>query len=398
LNTGRRIRSGGSRPTILMGAQLMTGFRKYLVMAAFGASALHATTWHAEAGPYVQTNLVSDIAGLATITDPNLVNPWGVSHSGTSPFWVSDQGKSVSTLYNVTSAGVTKNPLTVTIPTTAGGPQGPTGQVNNNTSAFSVNGTPASFIFANLNGTISAWNQSAGTTAVVEAPSTGGVYTGLAISSGPFLYAANGAQNRIDVFNGSFANVTSTVFAGKFVDPDLPAGLVPFNVQNIGGNIFVTYAPAGGRPNQIHVPEGVGAVAEFDANGNFVTQLIAGSKLASPWGITLAPASFGPFGGDLLVANFSFDASEINAFNPSSGVFDGTIPIDDGGNGPGGLWALIFGNGGNGGLPNTLYFSDGIAGETHGLFAAIGVPEPSSLALLAAAFGMFAARRARARR
>ena len=272
-------------------------------------------------GPMFKTNLVSDLPNLAKIMDSNLVNPWGVSHSATSPFWVSDQNKNVSTLYNVTSSGVTKNALTLTVPTTATGPQGPTGQVNNNTSAFSVNGTPASFIFANLNGTISAWNNipTGNTTAAIEATTAGAVYTGLAISSGPFLYAANGAQNRIDVFNGSFANVTSTVFAGKFVDPALPAGLVPFNVQNIGSNIFVTYAPAGGRPNQIHVPEGVGAVAEFDANGNFVTQLIAGSKLASPWGITLAPADFGPFGGDLLVANFSFDASEINAFNLSTG-------------------------------------------------------------------------------
>jgi uncharacterized protein (TIGR03118 family) len=373
--------------------------QQYLVATAIGIGALCAAAGEAEAGPYVQTDLVSDLPGLAAVTDASLKNPWGVSHSATSPFWVSDQGANVSTLYTVTAAGVSKNALTVSIPTTASGPQGPTGQVFNNTSGFPVNGSPALFMFANLNGTISAWNPSAGTTAVIEATTPNTNYTGLAISSGatPFLYAANGSQNRIDVFDGNFANVTATSFAGKFIDPFLPAGLVPFNVQNIAGNIYVTYAPAGGRGAEIHVPEGVGAVAVFDANGNFIKQLISGSKLASPWGIALAPAGFGPFAGDLLVGNFSFDASEINAFDPVTGAFLGTIPIDVGpGSMPGGLWALIFGNGGNGGDPNTLYFSDGINGEADGLFAALApVPEPSSLVLLAAALGLIAWGRAR---
>ena len=193
---------------------------------------------------FIQTNLVSDIPGLAVITDPVLQNSWGLSHSPASPIWVSDQATGLATLYNVTAAGVTKNALVVTIPTTGAGPQGPTGQVNNNTSSFLVNSTAASFIFANLNGTISAWNNTAGTTAQIKATTAGAVYTGLAIGnpSTPLLYAANGAQNRIDVFDGTFANITSTVFAGKFVNPT--AGLVPFNVQNIGGNIFVTYAAA----------------------------------------------------------------------------------------------------------------------------------------------------------
>src|SRR5262249_28995538 len=312
-----------------------------------------------------QTNLVSDIPGLATITDSSLHNPWGVSHNAASPFWVSDQGTSVATLYNVTAGGVSKAALTVTIPKTTPGPQGPTGQVSNTTSSFQLNGSPALVIFANLNGTISAWN--GGTTATIEATTAGAVYTGLALAStasGPLLYAANGAQNRIDVFNGSFAPMN--LGPNAFVDPSVGA-LVPFNVQTLAGNVYVTYAPAG-RPAQIAAPEGAGAVSIFDTSGNLLQSLINGSKLAAPWGLTLAPTDFGQFSGDLLVGNFSFNASEINAFDPPSGAFLGTIPINTGGNGPGGLWALIVGNGGNGGLSNTVYFTDGFNGEADGLF------------------------------
>ena len=338
---------------------------------------------------YVQTNLVSDISGLATITDPSLKNPWGVSRSATSPFWISDQGTGVSTLYSVNSSGtVTKAALTVTIPTTTSGPQGPTGQVFNPiTSAFTLGTGPAAFIFANLNGTISAWNGGLGTAAQITATTPGAVYTGLAIAGNnaatATLYAANGAQNRIDVFNSSFTPIT---LPGGFANPF--AGLVPFNVQTIGGNVYVTYAPAGGRPAQINVPEGNGAVAIFDTNGNLIRQLIVGDHLASPWGIALAPSGFGEFGGDLLVGNFSFAASEINAFDPITGAFIGSIPINPGPNNtPGGLWALTFGNGGNGGDPNTLYFADGINGEANGLFGSISaVPEPSTWAMMILGF------------
>lgn len=333
---------------------------------------------------YVQTNLVSDIPSLAALTDPNLKNPWGMSFSASSPFWISDQGRNLSTLYRITNGVVSQVALQVAIPTTASGPQGPTGQVNNATSGFAVNGTPASFIFANLNGTISAWNASAGTTAVISATTPGAVYTGLAQgtnASGAFLYAANGAQNRIDVFNGTFTDVTSTTFAGKFVDPNLPPGLVPFNVENIGGSIYVTYAPAG-RAAQISAPEGSGAVAVFDTSGNFIRQVISGSALAAPWGLALAPATFGEFSGDLLVGNFSFLESEINAFDPLTGALRGTIAITQGSNTPGGLWDIAFGNGVTG-RADVLYFASGINGEVNGLFGALQVPEPGTVALLA---------------
>src|SRR5262245_31216849 len=325
-----------------------------------------------------QTNLVSDIPRLAKITDPQLVNPWGVSHSPTSPFWISNQGKNTTTLYAVTDkttvSKVNINPPTgfVAIPTTASGPQGPTGQVNNtNTSSFPVahaDGKSARFIFANLNGTISAWD--GGPTAFVQnSGAAGTVYTGLAINRAQTrLYAANTSLGRIDVFDSNF--LAFSLGADRFVDPSLPAGLVPFNVQNIGGNIYVTYAPAG-RPAQINAPLGAGAVAIFDEDGNFIQELVSGSRLAAPWGITIAPPGFRRFSNDVLVGNFSFLHSEINAFIPSNGKLHGTIPIDTGGRGAGGLWTLLFGVGCRNGSPNVLYFSDGIDAEAHGLFGAI---------------------------
>jgi uncharacterized protein (TIGR03118 family) len=365
-------------------------FPKAFLAAWIAVGALWAGALHAQVTGFVQVNLVSDIPGLATITDPKLVNPWGVSHSATSPFWTSNQGTNSATLYTVTDrTTVTKvniNPPAgfVAIPTTATGPQGPTGQVNNsNTSptgcdvskgiAFPVDnggdGGSAHFIFANLNGTISAWD--AGTTAFIQVTTPGAVYTGLAINGAQTrLYAANAAgTGSVDVFDCTFAPVSLRDDA--FVNPALPDGLVPFNAQEIGGNVYVAYAPAG-RPAEISAPLGAGAVAIFDEDGNFITQLITGSRLAAPWGMTLASAGFGRFINHLLVGNFSFLHSEINAFNPTNGKLAGTIRINVGkGNKPGGLWAIEFGVGGSNGDPNTLYFADGINGEADGLFGAI---------------------------
>jgi uncharacterized protein (TIGR03118 family) len=275
----------------------------------------------------------------------------------------------------------------VAIPTTPiggppQGPQGPTGQVNNsNTASFQLTpgdaSTSARFIFANLNGTISAW--AGGLAASIKVTTPGAVYTGLAFNQAQTqLYAARAGG--IDVFNSSFQPVNN----GAFATPAAISArnLVPFNVQTLNnGDVAVTYAP-GGRPAQIAATPGMGAVAIFDASGTTVKQTILGDPtnipLASPWGITLAPASFGPFANDLLVGNFSFSASEINAFDPTTGTFLGTIPIDVGiGNTPGGLWSLGFGTGGQNGSPDTLFFTDCIDGETHGLFGALNVvPSP----------------------
>ena len=337
---------------------------------------------------------------MATITEPLLQNPWGISHSSTSPIWVSNQGTNSSTLYAVTgSTNVTKaNPNAngfVAIPTTASGPQGPTGQVfNTNTSASSFpvgnggNGATAHFIFANLNGTISAWNT--GPTAFTQVTTPGAVYTGLAINnSGSMLYAANDAAGTINVFNSNFGPASGLV-ANAFATPATISAmnLVPFNVQNINGSIFVTYAPIG-RTAQTMATPGMGAIASFSETGALQAVLTGAGHLAAPWGIALAPSGFGQFAGDLLVGNFSFINTGINAFDPVTGAFEGTIPIDVGvGNTAGGLWALGFGTGmGNGGDLNTLYFTDGINGEKDGLFGAISaVPEPSTWAMMLLGF------------
>ena len=322
---------------------------------------------------YRQVNLVSDISGLATITDSALINPWGVSFSATgSPFWVSDQGSSTVTVYAVTgSSDVSKVMLNVSTP----GP--PSGQVSNGSSGFVVSqggaSGPAGFLFAGLNGTISGWNPMVPTPippatvsmqailAATGAPSPV-AYTGLAMGTrgaGLFLYAANNAAGRIDVFDSNFAQVS---VPGGFVDASLPAGNLPFNVVNIGGNLYVTYSGA------------AGVVNVFDTNGNFIKRFATGGTLLNPWGIALAPADFGKFSNALLIGNFNFGSpaggpGRISAFDATSGAFLGLLEDTTGA--PlsiDGLWSLTFGNGQKGGAANVLYFSAGIQNQAHGIF------------------------------
>jgi uncharacterized protein (TIGR03118 family) len=340
---------------------------------------LLAAPLSARAGFYQQVNLVSDVQGLAAFTDPNLKNPWGMSSSATSPFWVSNQVSGNSTLYN--GAGKPQA-LVVTVPGTGG----PTGQVFNSSSDFALaTGGKALFMFANLNGTISAWNGAQGTNAVVEATTAGASYTGLAIGNNGaanFLYAADSAGNKIDVFNGTFGHTT---LAGSFVDPNLAAGFSAYNIQALGGVLYVTYE---------HGAFGGGVVDAFDLNGNFLHRVTANDSsgpLQSPWGLALAPSSFGPFGGALLVGNE--DDGHISAFDPTTGSFLGQLLGKDGNPlaNPG-LWGMKFGNGGNGGDANTLYFNAGINGEVDGLFASVTfVPEPSSIVMSGLAFSLVAA-------
>lgn len=322
---------------------------------------------------YVQHNLVSDIPGMADVTDPNLVDPWGISISATSPFWLNDAGKSVSTLYN--GAG-TITALVVSIPAGSKGPakSSPSGQVNNNTTGFILaNGNKASFIFSTEDGTISAWNTGAAAAVMVDNSGAGAVYEGMAIATsanGPTLYAANFKTAAIDVFDAKFA---PTTLAGNFTDPSLPAGFAPFNIWNVGGKLYVMYAKQNAARTRDSAGPGNGFVSTFDYNGNFLKRVVSNGPLNSPWGVAIAPANWGAFGGALLVGNFG--DGTINAFDLSTGNSLGALQDKNGKTiVNSGLWAIIFGNGGNGGDVNTLYFTAGIQGETHGLFGAIAPP------------------------
>lgn len=323
----------------------------------------------ASAAPvFMQTNLSSDIPGLAANTDPNLKNPWGMSFSPTSPFWVSDQVTGLATLYN--GAG-TAQALVVTIPGSVTPPSGPTGQVFNATTGFQLNGSASTFLFSTLAGTIAAWRGTS-TATTVFAATDGAVYTGLAagsVSGSNFLYAADSRNGKIDVLNSSFQKTT---LAGNFTNPNIPSGFTPYNVQNIGGKLYVTY-------EQRNAPGGF--VSVFDTNGNLL-QTITDSHLDEPWGVALAPSGFGGFGNDLLVGNFG--NGMINAFDPATGAFLGVI---SGSNGlplvNDGLWAIAFRAPASGFDPNTLFFTAGINNEADGLFGSIqAVPEPGTVLLI----------------
>jgi uncharacterized protein (TIGR03118 family) len=356
--------------------------RLVLIVAAVVLVAASTQRVLADDFSFAQTNLVSDIPGLAATTDPDLVNPWGVSFSPTSPFWVSDNGTGLATLYN--GAG-DKLGLVVTVP-----PPGaaPTGQVFNSSSSF--NGDI--FIFATESGTITGWRGALGTTAeILYNPGTDAVYKGLAIGNTPngtYLYATDFHNNIITVLPGTGAPSLS----GTFTDPNLPAGYAPFNIQNIGGKLYVTYALQDAAKHDDVAGPGHGIVDVFDLQGNFIQRLISnGGPLNSPWGIAIAPTGFGNFGGDLLVGNFG--DGTINAFDPSTGTFLGQL---DGANGTPlinlGLWDLSFGNGANGFSTDALYFTAGIPGdgqvEDHGLFGSVtstavtSTPEPGTLMLI----------------
>jgi uncharacterized protein (TIGR03118 family) len=351
--------------------------RTLLIGVCAACTTLCAGACPAEAQGYVQTNLVSDLMGVAAFTDPNLVNPWGLASSPTSPIWVSNNGTGVATLYN--GAGVAQS-LVVTIPAN------PTG-VAFNSNSMSFGGAP--FIFATERGTIAAWNPSVnGTVATVEATTPGAVYKGLAIDNN-IIYATNFASGQINVFNSSFAPVTSP---GGFVDPNLPAGFAPFGIQNIGGDLYVTYAKQDAAKHDPIAGTGNGFVDVFDANANFVQRLVSNGVLNAPWGLALAPANFGAFSNDLLVGNFG--DGTINAYDLTTGAFLGELKNPQGN--PvviPGLWGLLFGNGGNGGALNELFFSAGIPGpsgniEDHGLFGDLtaSVPEPSTWAMMLLGF------------
>ncbi len=336
----------------------MAKFR--IPLAAFTFLWMTASADAAAVGGYVQTTLQTNA------TDPDLVNPWGIAMSSSSPFWVSDNGTGKATLYN--SAG-TKLGLVVSMPA---GSFDVDGQVFNGTASF--NGD--SFLFSTENGTIAGWRGALGTSAETLFTQAGAEYKGLAISpTGDTLYAANFATGKIDVFK-------SGGLTGSFSDSSVPAGYAPFNIQEIDGKLYVTYALRGPTGDDT-AGAGHGFVSVFDPTSHTFTRVVSQGVLNSPWGLAIAPANFGGLSNDLLVGNFG--DGTINAFNPLTGSLIGTLAgvggtplVDDG------LWGLSFGNGGSGGLVDSLYVTAGPNDESGGLFARIdnvATPEPSSLLL-----------------
>jgi uncharacterized protein (TIGR03118 family) len=343
------------------------------------------------------TPLVTDdpTAHAGQIVDPGLVNPWGLSYSPTSPFWISANGTNTATLYTVnpTTQATSKVALTVSVPV-----GGVTGQVFNG-AAGAFNGD--NFLFVGENGTIAGWRNALGTTAEkLQLDSPNNVYKGAAFATqagNSYLYAANFRSGAIDVLKGAASEPDLT---GRFTDPNLPAGFAPFNIQNLGGTLYVTYAMQDADKKDEVAGAGRGFVDKFDLQGNLIGRLVSRGALDAPWGLAFAPSSFGALAGALLVGNFG--DGRIGAYDPTSGAFlgqlaalDGTpLEID-------GLWALAPGNDGGAGSSARIYFTAGPDDESHGIFGVLtpqvaAVPEPATMLMLLpglAAIGAIARRR-----
>jgi uncharacterized protein (TIGR03118 family) len=347
-----------ARPSALLVLALVIG------AALVATSPLAAASSNFQRNSYTVTPLVSDQPGVAPNTDPNLVNAWGLTAGPTTPWWVADNGTDKSTLYG---GDGTPRSLVVDV---AGGP---TGTAFNPTAGFVLpTGGKALFLFDGEDGVIRGWNGAQGTTAVVvkDRSDQGAIYKGLTVadtSAGPRLYAADFHNARVDVFDGSFGLVP-----GGFRDRFLPKGYAPFNVQVIGHFVFVAYAKQDADAEDEDAGPGRGFVDAYTLDGRFAGRIASRGGLNAPWGLALAPRSFGRFGGDLLVGNFG--DGKIHAYRPFFGFFfpDGTlrdsshdpISID-------GLWALRFGNDSAAGPASTLFFTAGPGGENHGLFGTI---------------------------
>jgi len=343
-----------------------------MLAAAVLSTALAASAPVSGAPPgdgYVVTPLVSDTS--PTNPDPNLVNGWGLARSGTSPWWVADNGTDKATLYNAAGA---INPLVVTVD---GGPTGEVfaGVANNFPVATATSTTlgPAAFVFDGEDGLIRAWR--GGSTALVTAHGEpGAIYKGLAIAQpapgGPLLYAADFHDARVDVFNGAWQLVTQP---GSFTDPSLPDGYAPFGIQTIGSRVFVSYAKQDEDAEDEVAGQGRGFVDAYDLEGNLLARVAQHGQLDAPWGLALAPDTFGRYAGDLLVGNFG--DGQINAYEElPNGQFAHRGTLRDAAGGKlsiDGLWALEFGNGGQNGTPDQLFFTAGPDDETHGLFGMI---------------------------
>jgi len=308
--------------------------------------------------------------------------------SGPATFlWVSDNGVDMSTLY---TGNGQKAPLNVAVP------GAPTGQVFNGSNDFQVSGGGASgpglFLFAGEGGLISGWNPNVDFThaqVAVDNSASGAVYKGLAIGSNGgdnFLYAANFSSGQVEMYNGTFGLVNT------FTDPNVAPGYAPFNVQNLGGTLYVTFALQDADKEDDVSGPGNGYVDAFNLDGTFKGRIVsAGGQVNSPWGLDIAPAGFGKFGGDLLVGNFG--DGTISVFDPTTGAFEDVLRDENGA--PiveGDLWGLINGNGTQGGNPDKVYFTAGLSDEAHGLLGSIAaVPEPQTWALMLIGVGLMGA-------
>jgi uncharacterized protein (TIGR03118 family) len=334
-----------------------------------------------QAGPpgnsYTVTPLVSDNPSLAPTTDPNVHNAWGLTRSATSPWWLSDNGTDMTSVY--TGAGVLVKIGGLNAQGVPGDPTGTVfsgipGQFKVGTTADPTTLAASNFIFDSEGGTISAWRAPSAAQVTVNMQPQGAVFKGLAISngvSGPRLYAADFGLSRVDVFDGGW-NLLNT--PGAFVDPNLPDGYAPFGIQTIDNRVFVSYAKKGEGLDEVD-GQGLGIVDAYDLDGNLLTRVAQHGQLNAPWGLARAPADFGRFGGDLLVGNFG--DGQINAYEEMpNGHFEhrGTLHSSDGGKLMiDGLWALEFGNTGNNGDAHTLFFTAGPNDEEDGLFGTIKV-------------------------
>ncbi len=359
---------------------------KSFTLLAVGLSLLPAVT---KAQHYTQTNLVSDQPGVAAVTDPNLKNPWGLTRSpGTtlkagSPWWVSDNNAGVSTLYTGAGAIVPINGTgIVTIPPPKGSPAGfvsaPTGIVfNSSPTAFLIapGGAAAAFIFVTEDGTISAWAGGAAATLEVDnsegGSPRGAVYKGATtalVNGNVFLYVTNFRSGKVEVYDSTFTRVR--ISEELFDDDEIPRDFAPFNIQNIGGTLFVTYAKQDAAKHDDVAGEGNGFVELYQPDGHHIGHLQHGPWLNSPWGVVWTPRDFGVFSNTILVGNFG--SGWVAAYNGFTKEFigfvknpdDSILTID-------GLWSLTFGNNGNAGPSTTLFFSAGPDGETHGLFGTL---------------------------
>ena len=356
--------------------------------AAIGTALLLLGTSAANATKFRVTNMVSDGSVAAPAHDSNLINPWGIATSPKSPFWVANNGTGTSTLYN--TAG-TVLPLVVTIP----GPANPTGIVfNGSPSSFTVSSGgksgSAAFIYSTEGGTIAGWSPGVNPTNAIQvvdnsALGAGAVYKGLAIGTSggsSSLYATDFRNGLVEQFDSGFNLVRS------FTDASVAPGYAPFGAQVFGDHLFVTYALKDEEGEDDVSGPGHGYVDEFALDGTLVRQLVAaGGEVDSPWGLAIAPSSFGSFAGDLLVGNFG--DGTISGFDLTTGAFEGRL-LDEQGN-PimlGDLWGLIAGNGAAGGDTDKIYFTAGVSDEAHGLFGRIAaVPEPASWMLMLGGFG-----------